>query len=159
MKKFLSGLLLTIMVVATVACGKSEGELNDQAAVRQYDPFDGTIYIEDEATALVGSVEDAAMTEAERQRAAELRAIAVEAFNLTNEQRIANGLPALVWRDDLAAAAQVRAIEAMSVVSSRLYAIASTLCHITANRIRTADPFFIISSLSRISLLPTAFIA
>ena len=117
MKKFLSGLLLTIMVVATVACGKSEGELIDQAAVRQYDPFNSTIYIEDEATALVGSVEDAAMTEAERQRAAELRAIAVEAFNLTNEQRLANGLPALVWRDDLAAAAQVRAIEAMSVFS------------------------------------------
>ena len=117
MKKFLVGLLVSIMVVSTVGCGKSEGELSDQAAVREYDPNDTTIYIEDECTALVGSVENAAMTEAEKQRAAELRAIAVEAFNLTNEQRVANGLPELVWRDDLAEAAQVRAIESVSVFS------------------------------------------
>lgn len=117
MKKFLVGLLVSIMVVSTVGCGKSEGELSDQAAVREYDPNDTTIYIEDECTALVGSVENAAMTEAEKQRAAELRAIAVETFNLTNEQRVANGLPELVWRDDLAEAAQVRAIESVSVFS------------------------------------------
>ena len=54
MKKFLVGLLVSIMVVSTVGCGKSEGELSDQAAVREYDPNDTTIYIEDECTALIG---------------------------------------------------------------------------------------------------------
>lgn len=117
MKKFLAGLLLGIMVVSAVGCGKSEGELSDQAAVREYDPNDTTVYIEDECTALVGSVDDATLTDAERQRSAELRALAVEAFNLTNEQRVANGLPELVWRDDLAAVAQVRAIETVTLFS------------------------------------------
>lgn len=117
MKRFLAGLLLGIMVVSAVGCGKSEGELSDQAAVRKYDPNDTTVYIEDECTALVGSLEDAEMTDAERQRSAELRALAVEAFNLTNEQRVANGLPELVWRDDLAAVAQVRAIETVTLFS------------------------------------------
>ena len=117
MKRFLAGLLLGIMVVSAVGCGKSEGELSDQAAVREYDPNDTTVYIEDECTALVGSLEDAEMTDAERQRSAELRALAVEAFNLTNEQRVANGLPELVWRDDLAAVAQVRAIETVTLFS------------------------------------------
>lgn len=117
MKKFLAGLLLGIMVVSAVGCGKSEGELSDQAAVREYDPNDTTVYIEDECTALVGSLEDAEMTDAERQRSAELRALAVEAFNLTNEQRVANGLSELVWRDDLAAVAQVRAIETVTLFS------------------------------------------
>lgn len=109
MKKLVAVLLLAVMVVSAVGCGSTKGELDDQAAVRVYDPNDTSVYIDDQYTALVGSVENASMTEAERQRSAELRALAVEALNGVNEQRAAVGLPALVWSDALAVAAEVRA--------------------------------------------------
>lgn len=116
-KKILAIGLFAAMVFSTVACGSVVEELDDQAAVREYDPNDTSVYIVDEDTALIGSVADATMTEAEIQRSAELRAMAVEAFNACNEQRAAVGLPAYVWVDDLAVAAQVRAKEIVSVFS------------------------------------------
>lgn len=117
MKKFVAGLLLSVMVVSLVGCGNKGKGLDDQAAVRVYDPTDISVYIDDEYTALVGSIENAAMTEAEKQRSAELRAMAVEAFDLVNLQREAYGLPALAWNDELAVAAQVRATESVSLFS------------------------------------------
>ena len=117
MKKLIAGLLLAVTVCSVVGCGSTKAELDDQAAVREYDPNDTTVYIEDESTALIGSIDNATMTEAERQRSAELRAMAVEAFDAVNAQRVAVGLPMLVWSDDLAVAAQVRATEIVSVFS------------------------------------------
>lgn len=117
MKKFVAGLLLSVMVVSLAGCGNKGKGLDDQAAVRVYDPTDTSVYIDDEYTALIGSVENAAMTEAEKQRSAELRAMAVEALELVNLQREAYGLPVLAWNDELASAAQVRATEIVTVFS------------------------------------------
>lgn len=117
MKKFLAGLLLSVTVVSLVGCGSKATELDDQAAVRSYDAADTSVYIDDEYTALIGSVENAAMTEAEKQRSAELRAMAVAALEATNAQRAAYGLPALVWDEELAVAAQVRATEIVTLFS------------------------------------------
>lgn len=109
MKKLVATLLLAAMVVSAVGCGSTKGEIDDQAAVREFDPNDTSVYIDDEYTALIGSIENASMTDAEKQRSAELRALAVEAFNGVNAQRTAVGLPELVWSDGLAVAAEVRA--------------------------------------------------
>lgn len=117
MKKLLAGILLATTMLSLIGCGSEKPELDDQAAAREYDENDTSVYIDDEYTALVGSIEDAGMTDAERQRSAELRAIAVEAFNTVNEQRVANGLAELVWSDELATAAQVRATEIVSTFS------------------------------------------
>ncbi len=109
MKKLVATLLLAAMAVSAAGCGSTKGELDDQAAVREFDPNDTSVYIDDEYTALIGSIENASMTDAEKQRSAELRALAVEAFNGVNAQRTAVGLPELVWSDGLAVAAEVRA--------------------------------------------------
>ncbi|MBQ0042798.1 MAG: CAP domain-containing protein [Lachnospiraceae bacterium] len=116
-KKLLAAVLLGAMVVSSVACGNVQGELDADAAIREYNPDDTTVYIVDEDTALGGSIVDATMTEAEIQRASELKAMAVEAFVACNDQRKALGLPAYVWSDDLAIAAQVRAKEIVKVFS------------------------------------------
>lgn len=113
MKRLVASMLVAVTAISLVACGNaaSSAVLDDQAAIREFDPTDTSVYIDDEYTALIGSVPDATMTEAQLQRAAELRALAVAAFDMVNEKRIAAGLPALIWSADLEIAAQVRATE------------------------------------------------
>lgn len=113
MKKLVATLLLAVMIVSAVGCGSTKGELDNEGAFREFDPDDTSVYIDDEYTALISSVENAAMTDAEKQRCAELRALAIEALDRVNSQRIAAGLPALVWSDALAVAAEVRANDEM----------------------------------------------
>lgn len=106
-KRVMALVLAAMMVFSLTACGSS----NLTAAVREAGTDSGIIYIDDAAVALVGSLADVGMTEAEIARAAELRAMAVEAFDLVNAYRVAAGLPELVWDDTLEACAQVRATE------------------------------------------------
>ena len=109
MKKKITALLLaTAMSLVMMACG-SEAEMT--ATARAQGEGEEVVYIDEEAIALAGSMQNAEMTEEQRARADELRAIAVEAFNLVNEERAEAGLPALVWDMDLETCAQVRATE------------------------------------------------
>lgn len=109
--------MLAVMVVCAVACGSVKPEVDDQQAVREYDPDSNIVYIEDEDTALSGSIVGPNATAEEIQRAAELKAIAVKAFDACNAKRTAAGLPAYVWSDGLAIAAQTRAKECVSKFS------------------------------------------
>ena len=97
-----------VLVFTFIACGSSSSAvIDDQAAVRGLDEGIGEIYIDDEAIALAGS--------AASSQAALDACTAV--FNLMNQQRIANGLAALIWSDALTNAAQVRANEITSSFS------------------------------------------
>lgn len=110
-------LMFTISTLLTGCQTASDSGISDTAVVREFDPTDESVYIDDEYTALSGSVEDATMTEDERARAAELRQIAQDAITLVNETRVAAGLTALVQSDELEIAAQVRANECVGTFS------------------------------------------
>ena len=115
MKRKVMALLLAICCsFSLVACG-SDAEMS--SAVRGPETDNGLVYIDEEAVALAGSMLTAEMTEEERARAEELRAMAVEAFELVNAERAAAGLPAYIWDEELEACAQVRAIEIVTTFS------------------------------------------
>ena len=84
MKKRWMGLILTvIMVLGLVGCGR-----NTELSSVSRDPAtdDGTIWFDEEAVALAGSVRRAGMSEAELARADELRAMAAEALEKAGEK-------------------------------------------------------------------------
>lgn len=115
MKRKIVALALTVVMgFSVMACGAEVPEMT--AAMREASR-DGVTYIDDEAIALAGSVKTAEMTEAEQQRADELRAIAVSAFDLVNAERAARGLAAYTWDAELELCAQVRATEIASSFS------------------------------------------
>lgn len=115
MKRRLTALLLTVVCgVALIGCG-SKAEMS--ATARGPETDNGIVYIDEDAVALAGSIPNDSMTEAEKARAEELRAIAVAAFDLVNEKRAAAGLAALTWDDGLESCAQVRATEITSTFS------------------------------------------
>lgn len=114
-KKIVALALTVVMGFCVMACGAEVPEMS--AAIRSELSRDGITYIDDEAIALAGSVRSAEMTEAEQQRADELRAIAVSAFDLVNAERTARGLAAYTWDADLELCAQVRATEIVSKFS------------------------------------------
>jgi len=116
-KKSIATLLITMLTIGLVACGNA-GDLDEAAAMRDINAADpGMVYIDEDAIALVGSVQDATMTEEQRQRSAELRSMAVEAFDLTNARRAEQGLRALVWDNNLELAALVRSNEIVASFS------------------------------------------
>lgn len=101
-KKIYAVAIAAVLGLSLIACGAStEAVIDDQAAVRGLDEGVGEIYIDDEAIALAGS--------AASSQAALDACTAV--FNLMNQQRAAQGLPALAWSTALTNAAQVRANE------------------------------------------------
>ena len=112
-KRIMALMLAAMMVFSLTACGSSKLS----AAVRDAEAGSGVVYLDDAAVALVGSLADVGMSEAEIARAAELRAMAVEAFDLVNAYRAVYGLPALVWDDQLEACAMVRATEIATTFS------------------------------------------
>lgn len=114
-KKLTAVVLAAVMSISMIACGSAEVEMS--AATRDASAREGITYIDDEAIALAGSMKTAAMTEAEQQRADELRAIAVAAFDLVNAERAARGLAAFTWDAELESCAQVRATEIASSFS------------------------------------------
>ena len=112
-KKIMALVLAAMMAFSLTACGSSHLD----AAVRESGTDDGLVYIDDMAVALAGSVASVGMTDAEIARAAELRAMAVEAFEWVNAYRTLYGLPQLVWDEQLEVCAQVRATEIASYFS------------------------------------------
>lgn len=107
-RKVTAVLLAAVCSLALFGCGSKTAT---SAAVREAGAGDGMVYIDEEAVALAGSVQNAQMTEEERARADELRAIAVAAFDLVNAKRAEAGLAAFTWDEDLELCAQVRATE------------------------------------------------
>lgn len=114
-KRIIAVALAVVMGTSMVACGSEVPEMT--AAAREVSLQDGVSYIDDEAIALAGSVRALELTEAEQQRADELRAIAVTAFNLVNAERASRGLAALTWDANLELCAQIRATEISSFFS------------------------------------------
>lgn len=106
MKKLIATLVVATMAIGLVACGNQDCAVDDEAAIRvEMQNPDGVVYIDDEFVALSGEIVE---TTAREQ---ELATMAIEAFNLTNANRIAAGLPAYVWSPELVIAAQIRAKE------------------------------------------------
>lgn len=114
-KKWLALALTAVMGISMMACGSGAPEMS--AATREAMTREGITYIDDEAIALAGSVKTVDMTEEEQQRADELRAIAVSAFDLVNAERTSRGLAAYTWDAELELCAQVRATEIASSFS------------------------------------------
>ncbi len=109
-KKVFAVTLTLIMIVSLAACGAKpdvNAVIDDQAAQRGAHEGEGEIWIDDEAIALAGS---AASTQAALEACTQV-------FNIMNQERVARGLPALVWSNALTSAAQVRASEIVSVFS------------------------------------------
>lgn len=109
MKKILCLTLIATCMISMVACGKQKGELPEDAAARVQSEEDSEfVYIDDEAIALAGELS---------QQNPGLAQAAQEAFELTNQERAAAGLPALAWSNGLADAAFVRAQEIVGTFS------------------------------------------
>ena len=112
-KKVYAVVMTVVLGFSIMACGAANdsamvnGIIDDQAAVRGLDEGAGKIFIDEPAIALAG--------EAEPTQACKDACTA--AFNLMNQQRAAQGLPALVRTKDLDNAAQVRANEITSSFS------------------------------------------
>ena len=102
-KRWMSLVLTVIMVLSLAGCGKST-ELSSVSRDPATD--DGTVWFDEEAVALAGSVRKAGMSEAELARADELRAMAIDALDIVNAKRAENGLAALnselMWGENLA---------------------------------------------------------
>ena len=113
-KRWMSLVLTVIMVLSLAGCGKST-ELSSVSRDPATD--DGTVWFDEEAVALAGSVRKAGMSEAELARADELRAMAIDALDIVNAKRAENGLAALNWSNGLESCAMVRATEAASKFS------------------------------------------
>ena len=102
MKKRLLSILLSLSIVAAiVGCGSAHsGLLDEQAAVREYDPNDTTNYIPEGFVPLADSA-----------NSAQLRSMAQAALAIVNQKRTAKGLGELKWSMGLENAAQIRAYE------------------------------------------------
>jgi hypothetical protein len=120
-KKVYSVAVAAVLGLSLVACGAVEssnevgsdevgsigesiifiGSIDDQAAIRGIDEGVGQIFIDEPAIALAGEAEPSQP----------IKDACTAAFNLLNQQRAAQGLPALVRTTDLDNAAQVRANE------------------------------------------------
>ena len=88
-KRWMSLILTVIMMLSLAGCGRNA----DLSSVSR-DPADGdgTVWFDEEAVALAGSVQRAGMSEAEIARANELRTMATDALALVNAKRAENGL-------------------------------------------------------------------
>ena len=105
-KKIVSGLLLTVMLLGVAACAAKQGELTDVAAVRG-DAGIGETYIDETQIALASRANVSAAADA----------AVMSAFDLTNQQRANRGLGGFAWNQDLANAAKVRAQELTQLFS------------------------------------------
>lgn len=106
MKKVLLVLCSIVLSLILAGCGSSAGILDEEAAVRKYDPNDTTIYIVDEYVPLSDST-----------NSGELRNMAQLAMAIVNARRTASGLKELKWNIGLEQAACVRANEIESLFS------------------------------------------
>lgn len=114
-KRLLAVVLAVVTAISLTGCG-SKTDLSSTSRNAD-DGTDGNVYIDEDAVALAGSVENAQMTDAERTRAQELKQMAEDALALINEERAAGGLEALEWSTDLENCSMVRAQECASKFS------------------------------------------
>ena len=110
----MSLILTIIMMLSMAGCGKNAGL---SAISRDPADSDGTVWFDEDAVALAGSVRTAGMSESELARADELRNMATDAMALVNAKRAENGLSELTWSNGLESCAMVRAQEATSKFS------------------------------------------
>lgn len=113
-KRWMSLILTVIMMLSLAGCGRNA---NLSSVSRDPADSDGTVWFDEEAVALAGSVQKAGMSEAEIARANELRTMATDALALVNAKRAENGLAELTWSNGLESCAMVRAQEAASKFS------------------------------------------
>ena len=113
-KRWMSLILTVIMMLSLAGCGRNA---NLSSVSRDPADSDGTVWFDEEAVALAGSVQRAGMSEAEIARANELRTMATDALALVNAKRAENGLAELTWSNGLESCAMVRAQEAASKFS------------------------------------------
>ena len=93
--------MMTFVLAFTVlGCGSSSAVVGDQAAVREFDPLDDTIYFAEQMVPLSDSV-----------NSAQLKAMATSALDQVNASRAAAGLSTLKWSNGLETAAMIRATE------------------------------------------------
>ena len=107
-KRWMSLILTVIMMLSLAGCGRNA---NLSSVSRDPADSDGTVWFDEEAVALAGSVQRAGMSEAEIARANELRTMATDALALVNAKRAENGLAELTWSNGLESCAMVRAQE------------------------------------------------
>lgn len=112
-KKVLSLLLVGALAIATIGCGKNDGDIFSAAAMREWSEDDvNNVYLDDEAIALAQSISANGVN-----GNADMRAVAKAALDGVNAQRTAAGLGALTWSDGLETAAMVRAQEIVTTWS------------------------------------------
>lgn len=97
-KRWMSLILTVIMMLSLAGCGRNA---NLSSVSRDPADSDGTVWFDEEAVALAGSVQRAGMSEAEIARANELRTMATDALALVNAKRAENGLAELTWSNGL----------------------------------------------------------
>ena len=86
-KRWMSLILTVIMMLSLAGCGRNA---NLSSVSRDPADSDGTVWFDEEAVALAGSVQRAGMSEAEIARANELRTMATDALALVNAKRAEN---------------------------------------------------------------------
>ncbi|MDD2970923.1 MAG: CAP domain-containing protein [Lachnospiraceae bacterium] len=108
MRRIATCMMLVIVAMSVMACGKPAGELTSEAAKREQGiPKDGKVYIDDEAIALAKDI-----TSADQDQSANFASAAQQAFAEVNTIRVNAGLSALTWSDPLLPPTNVRAQEA-----------------------------------------------
>ena len=102
MAKRILAILVLLFMIITAYCSCAQREISDITAARRppHEQLD-VVYIDDQAVALAGHPSDDL----------EMRALAVEAYELTNQFRDSQGLDTLAWSERLATDALVRAEE------------------------------------------------
>ena len=96
-KRWMSLILTVIMMLSLAGCGRNA---NLSSVSRDPADSDGTVWFDEEAVALAGSVQRAGMSEAEIARANELRTMATDALALVNAKRAEMDLRSLPGATD-----------------------------------------------------------
>ena len=119
MKKGLLTTVLVVLVCSFMGCGKAsvDSAMVEMSAVTREVTEEKTVWFDDEAVALVGSVVSTEMTKEEQSRAEELKSMSQAAFELVNKERVGRGLEALTWNNALESCAMVRAQEIVTTFS------------------------------------------
>lgn len=89
-----------MLAVSAFGCGKANGVVGQEAAVREFDANDDAIYFAEQMIPLTDSV-----------NSAQLKTMATSALNQVNAARKSAGLAELKWSNSLEMAAMIRATE------------------------------------------------
>ena len=109
-KIFLLGIIAIITTIAIVPFYNIKEKtkyIDNKAINRNIDLENNIFYFDDEAIALIGEIPS---TE-------NINSVINSTYNLINEKRAAAGLSTLIWNEDLATAARIRAQEIVNIFS------------------------------------------